>query len=185
MQVWKLLHSARWKHRMQKSRQKWPSGHHRTTLSGYIFATKAHIGNRKKLFKQQYVLHMSPQYGELRPTSGWDRFTSLGYPCKFQLVSHLGSITAQHLVVGVSQTLRCWTEGATYIRQGDHDVGHWPTFLVLLLCHSFCYISCKHYVTLYCFACLHRFLPQLSFFFILSTPLLIFSFEHIPTPFPG
>ena len=24
----------------------------------------------KKLVKQQYVLHMSPQYGELQPTSG-------------------------------------------------------------------------------------------------------------------
>jgi len=33
-------------------------------LSGYIFATKARINNRKKLVKQQYV-HMSPQYGEL------------------------------------------------------------------------------------------------------------------------
>ena len=32
------------------------------------------------------------------------------------------------LVVGVSQTLRRWTEGATYIRQGGHHVGHWPTF---------------------------------------------------------
>ena len=73
---------------------------------------------------------MSPQYGELRPTSGWNRFSSLGYPCKFQLVSRLGSITARHLVVGVSQTLRRWTEGATYIRQGNHNVGHWPTFLV-------------------------------------------------------
>ena len=31
-----------------KSRQKSPCGHHRTTLSGYIFATKAHIDNRKK-----------------------------------------------------------------------------------------------------------------------------------------
>jgi len=26
-----------------------PSGYHRTTLSGYIFATKAHIDNRKKI----------------------------------------------------------------------------------------------------------------------------------------
>jgi len=43
---------------------------HRTTLSGYIFATKACIDNRKKLVKQQYLLHMSPQYGELRPTIG-------------------------------------------------------------------------------------------------------------------
>jgi len=39
-------------------------------LSGYIFATKARVDNRKKLVKQQYVLHMSPQYDELRPTSG-------------------------------------------------------------------------------------------------------------------
>jgi len=31
-----------------KSRQKSPSGHHRTALSGYIFATKAHIDNWKK-----------------------------------------------------------------------------------------------------------------------------------------
>jgi len=33
-------------YRMQKSRQKSPSGHHRTTLSGY--ATKARIDNREK-----------------------------------------------------------------------------------------------------------------------------------------
>jgi len=43
MQVWNLLHAARWKHSTQKSRQKSPSGHHRTSLSGYIFATKACI----------------------------------------------------------------------------------------------------------------------------------------------
>ena len=34
----------------------------------------------KKFVKQQYLLHMSSQYGELRPTSGWDRFVSLGHP---------------------------------------------------------------------------------------------------------
>jgi len=33
-------------------------------------------------------------------------------------------------VLGVSQTLRRLTEGATYIRQGGHHVGQWPTFLV-------------------------------------------------------
>jgi len=26
------------------------------------------------------LLHMSLQYGELRPFSGWDRFVSLGHP---------------------------------------------------------------------------------------------------------
>jgi len=82
----------------------------------------------KKLVKHQYVLQMSPYYAELRRTSGWDRFVSLGYPCKFQRVSRLGSVTARHVVVSVSQTLWRWTEGASYVRQGDHQVGHWPTF---------------------------------------------------------
>jgi len=54
----------------KKSRQKSPSGHHHTTLSGYIFATKACIDNQKKIVKQQYLLYMYPQYGELRPSSG-------------------------------------------------------------------------------------------------------------------
>jgi len=53
----------------QKIAKNPPSGHHRTTLSGYIFATKARIYNRKNV-KQQYLLHMSSQYGELQPTSG-------------------------------------------------------------------------------------------------------------------
>jgi len=137
MQVWNVLHAARWKCRMQKSRQKMPSGHHRTTLSGYIFATKPLIDNRKKHVKQQYLPHMSLQYGELRPTSGWDHFGSLGHPSYFQQLPRLGSVTARHVVVGVSQTLRRWTQGATYVRQGDHHVGHWPTFLVVS-----CFTNC-------------------------------------------
>jgi len=43
----------------RKKCQKSSSAHHRTTLSGYIFATKALIDNRKKFIKQQYLLHMS------------------------------------------------------------------------------------------------------------------------------
>ena len=54
----------------RKNDAKSPSAHHRTTLSGYTFGTKARIDNRKKLIKQQYLLYMFPQYGELRPTSG-------------------------------------------------------------------------------------------------------------------
>ena len=38
---------------------------------------------------------MSLQYSELRPTSGWDHFVSLGHPSKFQRVSSLGSVTAR------------------------------------------------------------------------------------------
>jgi len=81
-----MLHAARLKYRMQKVARKFASGHHRTTLSGYIFATKAGIDNRKKLVKQKYLLHMSSQYGELWPTRGWDHFVSLGHPSEFQQV---------------------------------------------------------------------------------------------------
>jgi len=100
MQVWNVLRAARWKYRTQKWPKKSPSEHHRTTLSGWIFTTKACIDNRKKLVKQQYFLHMSAQYGELRPTSGWDRFVSLGHPIKFQRLSRLGIITARHSSTG-------------------------------------------------------------------------------------
>ena len=77
-----------------------PSGHHRTNLSGHIFATKAYIDNRKKLVKQQCLPHMSSQYGELRSTSGWDLLASFGHSSKFQRVSRLGSVTARHLSSG-------------------------------------------------------------------------------------
>jgi len=36
--------------------------------------------------------------------------------------------------VGVSQTLRRWIEGGTYIRQGGHHVRHWPTFELKFFC---------------------------------------------------
>jgi len=66
-----MLQGTCWKYRMQKVVKKSQFGHHRTTLSGYIFATKSRIDNwKKKLVKQQYLLHMFPQYGELRPISG-------------------------------------------------------------------------------------------------------------------
>jgi len=58
----------------------------------------------KNVLSSNMSSRMSPQYGELWPTSGSDRFVSLGHPTKFLLVSHLGSVTARHVVVGVSQT---------------------------------------------------------------------------------
>jgi len=74
MQVWNVLSAARWKHRTrewvssflmahqhilgylvpeyrtQKIAKKSLSGHHRTILSGNIFATKARIDNRKNCY---------------------------------------------------------------------------------------------------------------------------------------
>jgi len=43
--------------------------YHRTNLSGYIFATIRHVSIiGKKPVKQEYLLQMFPQYGELQPT---------------------------------------------------------------------------------------------------------------------
>jgi len=51
-----------------------------------------------------------------------------GTPANFNGFRVLAALLHGTLVVGVSQTLRHWTEGAIYIRQGGHHVGHWPTF---------------------------------------------------------
>jgi len=48
-----------------------------------------HVSTIKKIVKQQFPLHMSSQYGELR-----DRLARLGHSSKFQWVSHLGFVTA-------------------------------------------------------------------------------------------
>jgi len=52
----------------------------------------------KKLVKQQYVLHMCPQCGEL--TSGWDWFRSFWHACKFQRVSSFAFVTAATSLTG-------------------------------------------------------------------------------------
>jgi len=49
MQVWNVLHATCWKCRTQKIAKDSPSRHHHTTLSGYIFATKAYIDSGKNL----------------------------------------------------------------------------------------------------------------------------------------
>jgi len=116
-----------------RGRKKSPQVRHLGTIEQlcqarpYIFATKARIDNRTKLVKEQYFFHMPLQYCELRPITGWDQLASLGHPCKFQQGSLL-AVLLHTPVVGVSQTLRRWTEGATYIRQGGHHVWHWNTF---------------------------------------------------------
>jgi len=55
-----------------------------------------------------------------------------GTPANFNGFRVLVALLHGTIVVGVSQTLRRWTEGATYIRQGIHHGEHWPIFLVLL-----------------------------------------------------
>jgi len=50
-----------------------------------------------------------------------------GTPADFNGFRVMAALLNGTLIVGVSQTLRRWTEGAIYIWQGDHQDGHWPT----------------------------------------------------------
>ena len=73
-----------------------------------------------------------------------------GTPPNFNRLRVLAALLNSSKVVTVSQSLRRRTEGATYVRQGDHHVGHWPTFLVvniltvlyIVLVHPSIFISC-------------------------------------------
>jgi len=127
MHVWNVLHAARWKYRTQKS----PFRHHCTTLSGYIFAAKACIDNRKKnllnIDTSSTYPHNMVNFGLLTAHICWRVWCT---PANFNGFRVLAALLRGTLVLGVSQTLRRSTEGATYIRQGSHHVGHWSTFLV-------------------------------------------------------
>jgi len=106
-----------------------PSGHHRTNLLGYIFATNACIDSWKKLVKHQFTSSTCPHnmvnFGPLAAEIGSGVWGTLANFIAFHILAALLHGT---LVVGVSQTLRRWTEGAICIRQGGHQIGHWPTF---------------------------------------------------------
>jgi len=109
-----------------------PSGHHRTTLSGYIFATKARIDNRKKTYSNVSPTcpHNMVNFGLLAAEICWRVW---GTPAHFNGFRVLAALLHGTLVVGVSQSLRRWTEHTTYIWQGGHHIGHWPTFYRLQL----------------------------------------------------
>jgi len=67
---------------------------------------------------------MSPQYGELWPILVAEIDPVVwGTPANFNGFHVFAALLHGSRVVSVSQTL-----GATYVWQGDHQVGHWPTF---------------------------------------------------------
>jgi len=102
------------------------------TLPGHIFAIKACIDNWKNLLSSNIsstcphnMVNFSPLPDEIISLV-WDT------PANFNEFRILAALLHGTLVVGVSQTLRHWTEAATYIWQGGHHVGHWfTTFLVI------------------------------------------------------
>jgi len=87
--------------------------------------------SEKKLVKQQYILHMSWQYGKLRPTNGWDRFASLRHPSKFQQVSCLGSVTAWHYRSGRQPNFAALNRGRHLYSAGRPS--HWASAHILVV----------------------------------------------------
>jgi len=116
------------KYRTQKIAKNSPSGHHCSTLLGHIFVTKARINNRKTNLLNSHILPTCPHnmvnFGPLAAVIRWRVW---GTPANFKGFCILAVLLHGTVVVGVSQTLQHWTEGATYIWQGGH-------ILVYLFC---------------------------------------------------
>jgi len=90
----------------KKSPKNSPSGHHRTTLSGYIFATTARIDNRKKNLSSNIssrCVHNMVNFGLLAAEIGLPVW---GTPANFNGFRVLAALLHGTLVVGISQTLR-------------------------------------------------------------------------------
>jgi len=93
MQVWNVLHAARWKYSTQQIAKNSPSRHQRTICRA-VSSQLRHLWTIGKSLLNSNLPHVSLQYGELRLTNGWDLLASLGHPSIFQLVSRLGFVIA-------------------------------------------------------------------------------------------
>jgi len=85
-------------------RKNYAKNHHLRTITQICWAIPLQIRHLSttgtKVHKQQYLLQMSPQYGELRPTNSGDWLANLEHPSKFQRVSHLRFVTAMTSLTG-------------------------------------------------------------------------------------
>jgi len=81
-----------------------------------------------------------------------------GTPANFNAFRVLAALLHGTLA---STKLRRSTEGATYIRQGGHHVGHWPTFLVLSFLMVDLCIRADHYILPCSFVLSSFFFPHL------------------------
>jgi len=116
MQVWSVLHVARWKCRTQKIAKNSPSGHHHTTLSGYIFATKARIDNQKNLSNSNTsptCPHNMTNFGPLTAEICWQVW---GTPANFNGFRILALLLQWCRSTEVNQTLAVFLTGTLYIR---------------------------------------------------------------------
>ena len=138
MQVWNALHAARCKYRTQKNR-------HLGTIAQLCRAITSqlrHVSTIKKNLLSSNTSSTCPysmvNFGPLAAD-----IVSLvwGNPGNFNVFRVLAALLHGTVVVGVSQTLRRWTEAATHVRQGDHHVGplsHISSFGLFCVIVSLC-----------------------------------------------
>ena len=109
-----------------------PSGHHCTSLSGYIFATKACIDRQSEELLNSSIsstcLHNMVNFGPLTAEIGSGVW---GHPCKFQRVSHLGSITARHSSRGRQPNFAAFNRGRHLYSAGRPS--RWASARILVL----------------------------------------------------
>ena len=154
MQVWNVLHATRWKYRMQKIAILAPS-HNFVGL--YLRSWGMYQQSEKTLLNNDTAStypRNTVNFGLLTAEICWRVWCT---PANFNGFRVLAALLHDTLVVGISQTLRRWTESATYIRQGDHSSFSDST---CMLHANFVKIKLKH--------CLHRFFYG-SYLFLLVT----------------
>ena len=138
MHVWNTLHMARCKYRTQESRQKSPSGHHCTNCRA-ISSKINHVSTIGKYLLSSNISSTCPHnMVNFGPLAAEIILLVWHTPANFNGFCALAALLHDTLVVDASQTLRRWTEGATFIRHCGHHVGHWPTFLVLTVLMAGC-----------------------------------------------
>jgi len=81
--------------------------HHRTALSGYIFATKALVNNRKKFLRSNISSTCPHNMVNFGPLAAEIVSLAWGTPGNFNGFRFLAALLRGTLVVVVSQTVRC------------------------------------------------------------------------------
>ena len=138
MQVWNVLHAACWKYRTQKIAKNSPSGHHHTTLSS-ICSQLRHVLTIGKNSISPTCPYNMVNFGLPAAEIVW---LVWGTPTNFNGFRVLAALLHGTLVVGISETLRHWTEGATtYFRRAAITLGIGPhsSFVSILptnTCHT-------------------------------------------------
>jgi len=92
---------------MQKFCKKTPSAHHRTPLSGYIFATKAYIDNRKNLLSSNISSTCPRKTVNVGPLTAETDWRVLGTPKNFNGFRVLASLLHRRRSTEINHTLHC------------------------------------------------------------------------------